>query len=177
MLYIHENIRSGALDYLMRGISFLSDSGWIWIVAAIALMLSKKYRRYGFILSAGLLVCLLIGNVTLKPLIGRLRPYDTYEDFLPLINRLRDYSFPSGHTYSAFCGATVLFSANKRLGYAAFTLAALTAFSRVYLLVHYPSDVLAGALLGIGIGVFCLRIVYPLFYNFISFRKREPDGI
>ncbi len=174
LLYIQNYTKNDLFDVLMPGISFLSDLGWIWILSAAILMLSEKYRKYGFALSLGLFFCFVIGNITLKPLFARVRPYDVYEDFVIMIESLRDFSFPSGHTYIAFCGAMVLLAANRKIGYAAFTLAVLTAFSRLYLLVHYPSDVIAGAVLGILIGYLAVRCIELLQKSFAEKSKTLP---
>lgn len=175
LLYIQEHMKNDVLDYLMRGITFLSNSGWIWILCAVILLSIKKYRSYGYALATGLVLCFLIGNVTLKPLIARTRPYDFYEDFNLIVNALHTFSFPSGHTYTAFCGATVLFSVNKKIGYAALSLALLTAFSRLYLLVHYPSDVLAGAVMGVALGFISIRCVRLIESRFTQ-RKVSRDA-
>ena len=123
-----QGMRCAFLDAVMPFISKLGDGGAIWIALTLVLMLFRKTRRTGYMLALSLVLGLLIGNLTLKPLIARVRPYDANPDFVLLIDRLSDYSFPSGH---------------------ALVLALLIAFSRLYLYVHYPSDVLAGALLGV----------------------------
>ena len=100
---------------------------------------------------------MLVGNVCLKNLIARPRPCWLDSSVQLLISSPTDYSFPSGHTLSSAIGATVLTKANHQFGWAAIPLAAAIAFSRLYLFVHYPSDVLAGAVLGVAIGeaVYC----------------------
>ena len=114
---------------------------------------NEKYRKYGAFLLAGLAVGVLIGNLTLKPLIARPRPCWLDESVQLLIANPTDYSFPSGHTLSSVFGATVLTKANRNFGLLAIPLAALIAFSRLYLYVHFPTDILAVAVLGIGIGL------------------------
>lgn len=172
LIYIQEHMKSNVFDLIMPWISFLSDAGWIWMLTAVILCFTKKYRTYGYALFIGLILCMLFGNVTLKPLIGRLRPYDVNNSFDLIVNKLSDFSFPSGHTYSAFCGATILFYVNRKIGYAALILAVLTAFSRLYLFVHYPSDVLAGAFMGIVLALFALYCV-KLFKRHLDTRKLD----
>ena len=121
LLYINSNFKNAFFDFGMPFISFFSNKGWIWIAIAVGLLLTKKYRRYGVALSIGLALCLVMGNVILKPLVARPRPYDVYGEIELLIEKLSDFSFPSGHTYSAFCGATILYFMNRKIGYAAFT--------------------------------------------------------
>jgi len=154
---IIESIRSHTkckfLDYVMPFITKLGNAGMIWIVIALAFLNSEKYRTYGFMLGISLLACLLIGNLTLKPLVERTRPCDINTVIQLLIARPTDFSFPSGHTMSSFAAACVVFQANSNMGIAAFVLASLIAFSRLYLYVHYPSDILAGMIIGVLISV------------------------
>ena len=144
-----QGMRCAFLDAVMPFISKLGDGGAIWIALTLVLMLFRKTRRTGYMLALSLVLGLLIGNLTLKPLIARVRPYDANPDFVLLIDRLSDYSFPSGHTLASFEAATVLLLQYRAKAVPALVLALLIAFSRLYLYVHYPSDVLAGALLGV----------------------------
>ena len=141
------------LDALMPIITRLGDAGLIWIAAGLVLIATKKYRRNGVMLLCALLCGVLIGNVALKHLIARSRPCWIRTDVPMLIAVPKDYSFPSGHTLSSVIGAYMLTAANKKFGWAAIPLAALIGFSRLYLYVHFPSDVLAAAVFGIAIGM------------------------
>ena len=131
------------LDFWMPRITALGNSGVVWVVAAIVLLCTKKYRRYGVMLLVGLAAALLLGNLALKNLFARPRPCWLDESVPLLIARPSDYSFPSGHTMAGAIGAAI-------------PLAVLIAFSRLYLYVHFPSDVLGGAVLGVGIGLLML---------------------
>jgi len=165
LLYIQNNLQNSFFDLLLPVISFLANYGWIWILSAAILFLYRKYRKYGVALILGLALCFVFGNLTLKPLVGRVRPYEVYNINL-LIRELSDFSFPSAHTYVSFCGATVVYNANRKIGVFAFGLAAMIAFSRLYLFVHYPSDVLAGIILGCGtalLSLFFVKIYYQKF--------------
>ena len=135
-------------------ITSLGNGGIIWILTALILIATKKYRVTGIAVLAALLLNLLIGNIILKPLIARVRPCDINTAVQLLIPRPTDYSFPSGHTLSSFAAATVIFLRDKRFGIAALILASLIAFSRLYLYVHYLSDVLGGIVIGAAIGIF-----------------------
>ena len=117
----------------------------------------KKYRRQGVLLLVGLIAGVLVGNACLKNLIARPRPCWLDSSVQLLIANPTDYSFPSGHALSSVIGATVLTKTNRCFGYAAIPLAALIAFSRLYLYVHFPSDVLAAAVLGVVIGELAFR--------------------
>ena len=153
LYWIHDNLSCGVLDVLMPKLPLLGSGGAIWLLAAAIMLCTKEYRRQGVILLAGLAVGVLVGNVCLKNLIARPRPCWLDDSVKLLISVPTDYSFPSGHTLSSVIGATVLTKTDRRFGWAAIPLAAIIAFSRLYLFVHYPSDILAGAILGMVIGL------------------------
>lgn len=150
--WIQETLRCGVLDLLMPKITMLSNGGMIWIAAALIMICTKKYRKNGILLLVGLVVGVLIGNVCLKNLVGRARPCWIDPGVPLLIANPTDYSFPSGHTLSSVIAATMLYDTDRRFGIPAIILAALIAFSRLYLYVHFPTDVLASVLLGVLIG-------------------------
>ena len=151
--FIRNNLSSPFADGLMRAISFLANAGWIWILTAVCLMLFKKTRRIGVTVACALIFSLLICNLTLKPLIARVRPYDLKQGISLIISPPTDYSFPSGHTSISFAAAVAIFSQNKKWGFAAIFLALLIAFSRLYLYVHFPTDILGGIIIGSLCGV------------------------
>ena len=150
--WIQNVLACPALDALMPKLTLLGDNGAIWLLAAGGLICTKKYRKQGLLLLGGLAAGVLVGNVCLKNLIARPRPCWLDSSVRLLIADPTDYSFPSGHTLSSVIGATILTKTDRRFGYAAVPLAALIAFSRLYLYVHFPSDVLAAAVLGVVIG-------------------------
>lgn len=130
-------------------ISALGNSGIVWLIIAAIMIITKKYRRWGVVLLIAMAITYVTGELILKPLIARPRPCDVLVYAHNLVLRHKHgYSFPSGHAGSSFTAATVLWKANRKWGIAAVTLASLIAFSRVFLLKHYPTDVIAGALLG-----------------------------
>lgn len=153
-----QGMRCSFLDTLVPVITTLGNKGYIWIAIGIIMCISKKYRKYGMILLAVLAAGLLVGNVCLKHLIMRPRPCWINDSVDMLIRIPRDYSFPSGHTLSSAAAATVITGADRRLGWVSITLAVLIALSRLYLYVHFPTDVLAGALIGFGLGMAGLAI-------------------
>ena len=128
--WIRDVLTCPFLDFLMPKLILLSNGGAVWLLA----------------------VGMLVGNVCLKNFIARPRPCWLDSSVRLLIADPTDYSFPSGHTLSSVIGATILTKTDRRFGYAAIPLAALIAFSRLYLYVHFPSDVLAAAVLGVMIG-------------------------
>ena len=150
--WIQANIQCTFLDKIMPLITVLGDGGAFWIACALLMLLLKKYRKAGFSASLALIFGLLICNIFLKPTVERIRPYDFQEQMGVIINLLIDkehsFSFPSGHTIASFEAATVLMLHNKKLGIPALILACLIAFSRLYLYVHYPTDVITSVVLG-----------------------------
>lgn len=158
LIFIHDNLTSPLMDGFMTKITSIGNAGCIWIVIALILLLSNKYRKYGVMLLGSLLLCFLIGNLGMKPLIARERPYNFNEAITLLIDAPTDYSFPSGHTMTSFAAATVLYYMNKKLGVAAYALASTIAFSRLYLYFHYPSDVTIGLIVGILISNIVIKI-------------------
>ena len=150
LYWIREHLTCPFLDWLMPPLSALSAHGEIWILLAVVLVCIPKTRRAGLTMGLTLLLGYLIGNMGLKNIFARMRPYDVVDVPL-LVERLHDFAFPSGHTLASFGAATALTLFYRRWGAAALVLAAAIGFSRLYLFVHYPTDVAAGALLGVAL--------------------------
>jgi len=151
--WIQKNLRCVFLDDWMPLVTLYAEHGILLIGIGVILLLFRSRRVCGAAVLTGLTSGLLIGNVLLKNLIARQRPCWINTDLNMLVSIPTDYSFPSGHTLHCFIMATVLLHYDRRLGIPALVMAILVAFSRLYLYVHYPTDVLAGAVLGIGIGL------------------------
>ena len=147
--FIQNHFHCGFTDYVFPMITALGDFGAIWIGIGLCLVITKKYRRYGIFLFAALALTYVLGDLVMKPIVARPRPFVEFPGRLLLIPAPQDYSFPSGHAASSFSAATILWRANRKFGITGFILAGLIAFSRMFLFVHYPSDVLAGVVLGI----------------------------
>lgn len=156
-----QNIRTPFLDMVVPFISQLGNAGIIWIVLAALMLLIPKTRRSGLILALALIADLILCNVILKNLIARTRPYNVNTAVNLLIAKPVDYSFPSGHTAASFASVTALYLAGeKKLWKLALIPAVLIAFTRMYLYVHYPTDILGGIAVGIVsgyIGFFIVR--------------------
>ena len=153
LAYISEKWRGGSLDTIWKLFSLLGNYGAVWIVLAVLLLFFRKTRRAGLAMLIALGVGYAVGNVWLKELVMRPRPFVTHTDLTPLLDPGDRWSFPSGHALSSFAAATALFFFHKKTGLLAYLLAACIAFSRLYASVHYPTDVLAGAVLGILCGL------------------------
>lgn len=154
LLWIQSNMRSDVLTPTFRFITTLGNVGAIWILVTVFFLIFSKTRRTGFGCATALLTSLVFNNLILKNLVARVRPYDVIEGLIALIPHPHDFSFPSGHTAASFAAASVIFvMLPKKYGICALILATLIAFSRLYLGVHYPTDVLFGMLSGTVIGV------------------------
>ena len=149
LLFIQENIRQDWLTPIMKVITFLGNDGIFFIVLSIVFLLFRRTRKIGVIAASGLLMSYLVNNVILKNLVARTRPYEVIEGLTYLVEKPHDLSFPSGHAAVSFVIAVILFRRlPKTIGIPAFVLAVLVSLSRLYLGVHYPTDVLVGALSG-----------------------------
>lgn len=146
---IHKSIANDFLDKIMICITSIGNLGLIWIAISVLLLISKKYRRVGILCIASLILSSLIGEVVLKNLVQRGRPFTAIEGINLLVKAPKSFSFPSGHTASSFAVATVIGRKIKNFKLPIYILAFAIAFSRLYLYVHYPSDVLVGILIGI----------------------------
>ena len=150
LLWIQDHLRTDFLNGFWKAITFLGNGGWFWIVLGIALVLFRKTRPVGITVLAALAIGALITNVCLKNWVARVRPYDYSVLIYALVGPEKDFSFPSGHTCSSFAAAFVCWKMlPRKYGAAAMILAALITFSRLYVGVHYPTDVLGGLMIGI----------------------------
>ena len=145
---IQNHLRTSFLDAAMPLISRLGDAGIVWLLMTLVLVIMPATRKIGLVVSVALAVVSLFCNVIAKPLVGRARPYDVNTAVHLLVKRLTDFSFPSGHTAASFAVVFALYFIGCELWKFSLVLAVLIAFSRLYLYVHYPSDVLAGVFLG-----------------------------
>ncbi len=160
LLFFQDMVRNPVLNPVLILITTLGNGAIIWVLLSLGLMIPDKTRRAGMTSLLALVVSLLINNVLLKNLVGRVRPYDLLEGLTPLIGRQWDPSFPSGHTGSSFAAAWVLYrELPKRFGVPALILAGLIGLSRLYVGVHYPTDVLFGVISGIGSGWIAMQIM------------------
>lgn len=164
LLLLQDKVRNPILNPIFIGITTLGNAGTIRIMISIALCVCKKTRRIGMICACSIAVSFLINNLLLKNLVGRIRPYEVITALQPLVAKPIDQSFPSGHTSSGFSVAWILFrNVPKRFGIPAVLLAALIGISRLYVGVHYPTDVLVGMISGIGCA--CLAEVLVKYYE------------
>lgn len=159
LLFIQEHLRFDFLTPILKFLTMLGDHGMLWIGIALLLILIKRTRPIGATAGASLAINALLVNVFLKNIVARTRPYEVIDGLTSLVGEQSDFSFPSGHTSSAFSVAVVMFMLMpKKYGVPALIVATLIAYSRLYVGVHYPSDVIGGLIVGILAAVICVAI-------------------
>ena len=160
LVWIAEHLRTAFLTPIMKFITYTGNAGIIWIILSIVLICIPKYRKAGLASAIALIIDLLCVNICVKPLAHRIRPYVYSHEVSLIIKKAADYSFPSGHTAASFASVTALYLAGeKKLWKPALILSCLIAVSRLYLYVHYPTDVLGGMFFGILAGYVGYRLV------------------
>lgn len=150
--YISVNCKNKTFDKIMPIITMMGNLGIVWFVISSLLLLKVEYRIIGIGVILALILTTIIGEGLIKHIVRRKRPFDQMEEKL-LINKPITYSFPSGHTASSFAALAVFIQMNGKLGLMLSPVATLIAFSRVYLKVHYPTDVIFGMMLGFTCGI------------------------
>lgn len=150
--YISEKCKNRIFDKIMPIITMMGNLGIIWLIISVLMLLKVEDRIIGISVILALILTTIIGEGIIKHIVKRNRPFQNYEDEL-LINKPITYSFPSGHTASSFAALAVFLQMNGKLGLIMSPVATLIAFSRIYLKVHYPTDVIFGIILGIACGV------------------------
>ena len=163
ILYALQHLHNAVLDRVMVGITSLGNAGWIWIALTAVFLILPKYRKCGVRMAIALILDLILCNLVLKPLAARPRPCWIDEQVKLLVAAPKDYSFPSGHSAASFAAAVSIFVMHKKEGAAALILACLIAFSRLYLFVHFPTDVLAG----IAVGFICAFLAAKIQNGFL----------
>ena len=166
MEFVQNHMHNTVTDAVFPILTYLGEAGAVWIALALTLLFFRRTRVTGILMLVSLLLTFLTGELLLKNIVCRPRPCADFPDVPLLIARPGSYSFPSGHSGSSFTAATALFLRPRKGGAAALVLAALIAFSRVFLFVHYPTDILAGALLG---------VLFALAVYFVYKKKIEPQ--
>ncbi len=158
-----QSIHNSITDLPMIIITHLGDDGIIWIIMALILLFFKKTRKAGIMVATALIFCLVFNNLILKSLFSRERPFVVLDSIKLIIDPPSGYSFPSGHTVSSIASATALFwnfkNSCKWAAVGAVVLAVLIAFSRMYLCVHFFTDVLAGAVVGVALGIAAIALI------------------
>lgn len=160
--FVIENLQSDKLNHIMTAITTLGNAGMIWIVISAVFVIIPETRAVGITMFISLIIEFITVNILVKPLINRARPFEisSYIFNNISISMPRDGSFPSGHTAAAFAAATAAFCCRKKIGIILLIFALLMGVSRLYFAVHFPTDVLAGGVIGGAIGVVSYRKIY-----------------
>ncbi|WP_241393121.1 phosphatase PAP2 family protein [Clostridium acetobutylicum] len=143
--------------------SYLGNGGVIWLLICTFLIAYKPYRIVGISVLLSLVISLIVGEGIIKHCVKRLRPFRTNSNINILITKPLSYSFPSGHTFSSFAAANMLYLYFNGFAIIFFILASLIAISRIYLCVHYTTDIIAGFVLGL----LCSKLLFILI-NYVS---------
>lgn len=150
-----QTLRTPFGDFFMTLVTMLGNGGAVWIAITVIMTCIPKYRKIGIVMGVTFVLNVIVYGLILKPLVARPRPFIQNPAFELLINAPGGFSFPSGHTASSFTAVTTLFCFKHKLWIPTGILAVLIAFSRLYLYVHFPSDVLAGIVIGITFSAVC----------------------
>ena len=153
--FIRNTLSSPVADIIMKCLTYSIEYGAMAILVFIVMMFVKKMRKTGFAVMGATLSVLLFGELILKHIVCRPRPFAVNSAIDIIIKAPSGFSFPSSHTATCFAMATAIYLFHKRLGIIAYIYASLVAFSRMYLYVHYPSDIFGGVILGI-----CLSLIH-----------------
>lgn len=178
LIFIQNYIRNDFFDAVFPFYTSLGEDGIIWIVVGVLLLIPKKTRKCGIMVLAALLVMLVVNNLTLKKLIARTRPCytDGIKHLFPElveIPKVTSYSFPSGHTTSAFSVAFTIYKQHKKLGIVALIMAAVMAFTRLYVFVHFPTDIYGGIIVAAGIAYFVYKMEKIITPKILTLLKKK----
>ncbi|MBR1821569.1 MAG: phosphatase PAP2 family protein [Clostridia bacterium] len=182
LLWIQDSVRADFLSPIMKVITHLGDKGAFWILLTLALLIypNRKGRRLGLMCGVSMAIGLLVTNLVIKNWVARVRPYELIQGLECIVAKADDWSFPSGHTTNSLACAWVLFrKAPKKWGVPALVLAILIALSRLYVGIHYPTDVLGGAVIGILSACLAMWLVpkaekqFPIIRRFYGPKKRK----
>lgn len=196
LIFLQENVRNDFLDIVIKLITHTGDKGILMIAIIAALLIIPKARSIGIMTAMSLAIEAILNNVILKNLVARTRPYEAIEGLVNIIEKQKDFSFPSGHTGSTFAVSGVILvialfgmpiiakegnlireksSLAMRIIAVVFTIySVLLGFSRLYVGVHYPTDVLAGLALGL-ITSAIAYLVYQLILKKIANKKTRSS--
>ena len=173
MLFFQDSVRNGVLDQIMVFLSTIANCGAVWLVIGAVLASTKKYRKAGLYVILSVALCYVFNDLVIKPIMARPRPFLEIDTLSVLVSRPVSYSFPSGHACAGFAASYVLTKCFGKKGAPFFILAVLIAVSRPYVGVHYLTDVLVGAVVGLLGSMFLYRFVFPRIENAVGHSKSQ----
>lgn len=184
-----QQFHSGPLDLIMKFFTYIGENGYIWIALGLLFLCFKKTRKMGIYLLITLAIEFICNDLVLKHIIKRQRPFFYNKRINMVIKRPTSYSFPSGHASAAFSSATAIFMHDKIKGLFAYLVAIAISVSRIYFYVHYPSDIVCGAILGMIVAIIVrlmgkaiekrhMRLYHPeLYAEMMEKARKEEQGI
>lgn len=174
LLWIQNTVRQEWLDPVIARFTQLGNAGILWIVITLILLIIPKTRKVGCACFLSLVLSLIFCNGIIKHLVARPRPYTQIPGLQLLVPLASDWSFPSGHSSSSFCVGTVcLARLPKKFGVPLIILAALIALSRLYVGIHYPTDVIGGVLLGIVLALLAMKLFDLIDARFEAWKEKR----
>lgn len=173
LYWIQDNLRNSFMDFVMPLFSNLQDGGLIWISIAVVMLFFKRTRYCGIAVLLAMGIDTLITEYGIKNVVCRVRPCNLVDDVNMLVKKPTSYSFPSNHSASAFAGAVAVMLTIKKKAWTipAFVFSGIIAFSRMYVFVHFPSDVFAGILLGSTVAVLVCYLMKKTGFKALLERK------
>lgn len=173
LYWIQDNLRNSFMDFVMPLFSNLQDGGLIWISIAVVMLFFKRTRYCGIAVLFAMGIDTLITEYGIKNIVCRVRPCNLVDDVNMLVKKPTSYSFPSNHSASAFAGAVAVMLTIKKKAWTipAFVFSGIISFSRMYVFVHFPSDVFAGILLGSTIAVLVCYLMKKTGFKALLERK------
>lgn len=173
LLWIQENLRADWLDPIVVFITTLGNEGWLWILLSAIFLCVPKWRKMGCCTSCALIFDLFAVNIFIKNIVARPRPYTVIEELISVIGPQSEYSFPSGHTAGSFAFAIAFaLMTPKKVSVPVIILASLISLSRLYVGVHYPTDILGGLMIGSLCGIAGVAFVKWLYKKFENKKKK-----
>lgn len=174
ILHAIQLLHNPLLDQIMITVfnNLVGSLGQLWIAVGLVLLVIPKTRKSGAAVLLSYALSFLIGNEWLKDLIARPRPCAVDDTVMMIVKKPHSFSCPSVHTYLAFSSAMAIYHYHKKLGIGVFVFAALVGFSRMYFFVHYPTDVLFGAVLGIATAFVVCTLLDKVYSYASSFFKK-----
>ena len=153
VLWVQQHVRSPFLSAFFIPFTTIGNAGILFILIGVLLLFFKRTRQSGILLLISLTISFILNDIVVKNIVQRPRPFNAFSQIVPLVPPPGKYSFPSGHTAAAFSSMVTFFFTQRKYAICGLVIALLMGISRIYVGVHYPTDVFFGALLGTAVAV------------------------